>query len=123
MYKPLKLLTQKTLRLIAPPNISPPPRGRGGGACTWKLPSIQSEAKKNGKFPSKNKVSPIHFETQNFPPYISHSEYKPWGLFSDFYGISLNVRVLTIHTNTLCINIKLLNLTWWDNDPLQRISK
>ena len=31
-YKPPKLATQNTLRLIAPPNISPPPLG----ACTWK---------------------------------------------------------------------------------------
>ena len=34
MYKPPKIVTQKTLREIAPPNISPP-----RGACTWNLPS------------------------------------------------------------------------------------
>ena len=38
-------------------------RGRGRvvlGNC----PQIQSKTKKNGKFPSKNKASPIAFETQ-----------------------------------------------------------
>ena len=49
MYKPLQIQT-------------PTPPG-GGGACTWKLPS---NTKKNGKFPFKNKASPIDFE-RKFP--------------------------------------------------------
>ena len=61
MYKPPKLVTQKTLRSIAPPNISPPPGGGGGGLVLGNCPHIQS---KNGKFPSNHKANPIDFETQ-----------------------------------------------------------
>ena len=44
---------------IAPPNISPP------GACTWKIVlRYKVEQRKNGKFTSNLKVSPIDFETQ-----------------------------------------------------------
>ena len=52
--KPLKLVTQKTLRLIAPPNISPP-----GGLVLGNSPQVQSKTKKNGKFAIKNKANPI----------------------------------------------------------------
>ena len=50
---------QKTLRYIAPPNISPP------GACTWKIAlQIKKNKAKNGKFTSNYKASPIYFEMQ-----------------------------------------------------------
>ena len=50
---------QKTLRKIAPPNISPP------GAFTWKIAlKYKIKQSKNGKFPSNYKASPIDFETQ-----------------------------------------------------------
>ena len=48
MHKPPKLVTQKTLREIAPPNISSP------GACTWKIAlKYKEKQSKNSKFPSK----------------------------------------------------------------------
>ena len=53
--------------------------------------------RKNGKFTFNYKASPTDFETQISlrrlaPPNISPSKrafekYKPWGLFSEFYGI------------------------------------
>ena len=54
---------------------------------------------KNGKFPCNYKASPIDFETQislcrQAPPNIigpskrAFEKYKPWGLFSEFCGIS-----------------------------------
>ena len=44
-YKRPKPVTQKTLRYIAPPNISPP------GACTWKIVfKYKGKQSKNGKF-------------------------------------------------------------------------
>ena len=46
------------IKIYPPP--PPPPRGLYLKNC----PQIQSKTKKNGKFPSKNKVSPIDFETQ-----------------------------------------------------------
>ena len=56
---PPKPVTQKTLRWIAPPNISPP------GACTWKIAlKYNVKQSKNGKFTSNYKASPIDFETQ-----------------------------------------------------------
>ena len=52
MYKPPKLLTQKTFREIAPSNISPP------GACTWKIDlKYKVKQRKNGKFPSNYKLA------------------------------------------------------------------
>ena len=53
MYKPPKLVTQKTLREIAPPNISPHP-----GACTLKI-ALRYKVKqsKNGKFSSSYKLA------------------------------------------------------------------
>ena len=52
MYKPPKLVTQKTLREIAPPNISPL------GACTWKIAlKYKVKQSKNGKFPSNYKLA------------------------------------------------------------------
>ena len=61
-YKPPKPVTQKNPPLSAPPNISPP------GACTWKVTlKYNVKQRKNGKFTSNYKVSPIEFETQ-----ISH---------------------------------------------------
>ena len=59
MYKPPKLVTQKTLSEIASPNTSPP------GACTWKITlKYKVKQSKNGKFTSNYKASPIDFETQ-----------------------------------------------------------
>ena len=88
IYKPPKLVTQKTLREISPSNISPP------GGLYLELPS---NTKKNGKFPSKNKASPIDFWTQlsfrtQALPNISPSKgafekYTPLGFLSEFCGI------------------------------------
>ena len=57
-------------------------------------PQMQSEAKKSGKYPSKNKASPIDFETQislrtYAPPKRSPSKkafekYKPGAYFRNF---------------------------------------
>ena len=52
MYKPLQIQ-------------APTPRG-GGGLVLGNCPQIQSKTKKNGKFPFKNKASPIDFE-RKFP--------------------------------------------------------
>ena len=60
MYKPPKLVTQKTLRWIAPPNISPPPRG----GLYLEIALKYKIKQKTGKFPSKKKASQIDFETQ-----------------------------------------------------------
>ena len=58
-YKPPKWVTQKILRYIAPPNISPP------GACTWKITlKYKVQQSKNDKFTSNCKASPIDLETQ-----------------------------------------------------------
>ena len=44
-YNPPKPVTQKALRQIAPPNISPP------GACAWKIAlKYKVKQSKNGKF-------------------------------------------------------------------------
>ena len=52
MYKPPKLVTQKTLCEIARPNISPP------GACTWKIAlKYKVKQSKNSKFPSNYKLA------------------------------------------------------------------
>ena len=56
---PPKLLTQKTLRYIAPPNISP--RGFVIRKIALKYKVKQSI---NGNFTSNYKASPIDFETQ-----------------------------------------------------------
>ena len=59
--KPLQTRNAKKknpLKLFASPKISS--RGLVLGNC----PQIQSKTKKNGKFPSNNKASPIIFETQ-----------------------------------------------------------
>ena len=56
-YKPPKLVTEKNPPLNRPSEYMLPPGGLIPGNC----PRIQS---KNGKFPSKYKVSPIDFETQ-----------------------------------------------------------
>ena len=62
MYKPSKPVTQETLRLIAPPNISPP------GACAWKIAlKYKVKQSKNGTFMSNHMASPIDFETQDKP--------------------------------------------------------
>ena len=45
---------------ISPSKYKPPPGGPVFGNC----PQIQSKTKRNGKFPSKNKASPIDFKTQ-----------------------------------------------------------
>ena len=59
MYKPPKPVTQKTLRLITPPNISPP------GACPWKIAlKYKVKQSKNGKCTSNYKASRIDFGTQ-----------------------------------------------------------
>ena len=56
-----KLVTQKTLRLIAPPNISLP-----GGLYLEIALKYKVKQSKNGKFRSNYKASPIDFETQIF---------------------------------------------------------
>ena len=67
MKKPLQIkapvpVRQKTLRKVAPPNISPP------GACTWKITlKYKVKLSKNGEFTSNYKASPIDFETQVSP--------------------------------------------------------
>ena len=55
MYKPFQIVTQKTLHLIAPPNISPP----GGLYIEFALEHVESKVKqsKNGKFPSHYKLA------------------------------------------------------------------
>ena len=58
-FKPPQTGNAKTLRLIAPPNISLP------GACTWKIAlKYKLKPSKNGKFTSNYKASPIDFEMQ-----------------------------------------------------------
>ena len=52
-------MTQKVLRQIAPPNISPP-----GGLYLEIALKYKEKQSKNGKFPSNYKASPIDFETQ-----------------------------------------------------------
>ena len=50
MYKFPKLVTQKALREIAPPNISPP------GSCAWKIAlKYKVKQRKNGSSPSNYK--------------------------------------------------------------------
>ena len=56
-YKPHKLVTQKTRRYIAPPNISPV------GGLYLEI-ALKYNNGKNSKFPSNYKASPIDFETQ-----------------------------------------------------------
>ena len=58
-YKPPKPVTEKTLRQIAPLNISP------AGASTWTI-AVKYKVKqsKNSKFTSNYKASPIDFEMQ-----------------------------------------------------------
>ena len=106
-YKPPKPLTQKTLREIAPPNISPP------GACTWKIAlKYKLKQRENSKFTSNYKASPIDCETQislhryaptnispskNKPLKRAFEKYKPQGLFSEFYGIPFNSTALGFH--------------------------
>ena len=52
MISPSKLVTQKALREIAPPNISPP------GTCSWKIAlKYKVKQSKNGKFPSNYKLA------------------------------------------------------------------
>ena len=56
---PPKPVTQKTLCLITPPNISPL------GACTWKIAlKYKVKQSKNSQFISNYKASPIVFEVQ-----------------------------------------------------------
>ena len=58
-FKPPQTGNAKTLRLIAPSNISPP------RACSWKIVlKYKLKPSKNGKFTSNYKASPIDFETQ-----------------------------------------------------------
>ena len=59
IYKPPKLVTQNTLRQIAPPNISPPGELYSEISLKYKV-----KPSRNGKFPSIYKASPIDFETQ-----------------------------------------------------------
>ena len=64
MYNPLQIwapkpVTQKTLRLIAPPNMSP------SGGWYLEITLIHKvKQSKNGKFPSNYKASPIDSEKQ-----------------------------------------------------------
>ena len=59
-YTPPTLVTQKMLRLIAPPNISL----YLVGLYLEIAPKYKVKQSKNGKFPSNHKASPIDFETQ-----------------------------------------------------------
>ena len=86
MYKPPKPVTQKTLRSIAPPNISPPPTP--GGLYLENCPQIQSKTKENTinflptirlaqsilkhKFPSVDKPLP-----KKRPSKRAFKKYKP----------------------------------------------
>ena len=58
MYKPSKLVTPKTLRSIAPPNISP------SRSLYLEIALKLVKQSKNGKFPFNYQPSPIDFETQ-----------------------------------------------------------
>ena len=58
-YEHPKFVTQKTLRLIAPRNISPPRGLYLEIALKYKV-----KQSKNGKLPSNYKASAIDFETQ-----------------------------------------------------------
>ena len=59
MYKTPKLVTQKTLREIAPQKISPP-----GGLYLKNGPQIQSKAKQKRLISFQLYASPIDLETQ-----------------------------------------------------------
>ena len=82
----IPVYTYRKILKISPPN--PPP----GGASSLKLPSnTKYKTEKNGKFPSKNKASPIEFEMQislrtQAPPKISH-----WAYFRNFTVYEANV--------------------------------
>ena len=54
MYKPTKLVTQKTFREVAPPNISPPERSYLEIALKYKV-----KQSKNGKSILKRKLPPV----------------------------------------------------------------
>ena len=97
-YKPPKLVTQKTLRLIAPPNISLP-----GGlyleiALTYKVkqsktvnfvPTIRlAQSILKRKFSSVDKPLRIQAPPKISPSKRAFEKYKPRGLFSEFYGKS-----------------------------------
>ena len=66
MYKPPKIVTQKTLRQIAPPNISP----LGGLYLEFAL-EYKVKQSKNGKFPSHYKLA------QSILKHKSPSVHKP----------------------------------------------
>ena len=57
-YKPRKPVMQKTLCWIAPLNIIPP-----GGLYLEIALKYKVKQRKNGKFPSNYKASPLEFET------------------------------------------------------------
>ena len=61
MYRPPKIVTQKTLRYIAPPNISPP----GDLYLEFAL-EYKGKQSKNGKFPSHYKLAQSNLK-RKFP--------------------------------------------------------
>ena len=86
-YKPPKLVTQKTLREIAPPNKSPPPPTPG--SCTRKI-FLQWKVKqsKNSKFPFNYKLAQsilkCKFPSIHKPLKRAFKKYKPKAYFHNF---------------------------------------
>ena len=92
---------------------------------------MQSKAKKNGKYPSKNKASPIDFETQislrtYAPPKRSPSKkafekYKPRGLFSEFYGNLLKLMLRCCIWIILGVEIVHFQQVLWRSVLLEKV--
>ena len=64
-------------------------------SCTFKIfdtnfPPIISPANFETQFPSYNKPSEYKPLPKISPPKRSFEKYKPWGLFSEFYGSKIN---------------------------------
>ena len=66
MYKPPQIYPPppQTPNAKSPPLNHPSKYKPPGGLVLGNCPQTQSKTKKNGKFPSKNKASPIDFSTQ-----------------------------------------------------------
>ena len=64
MDKLLQIQVPQTRNAKNPPLNRPSKYKPPMGLVLENCPQIQSKTKKNGKFPSKKKVSPIDFETQ-----------------------------------------------------------
>ena len=84
MYKPLQIQVPQTGNAKNPPLNRPSKKKSPPRACTWKIAlKCKVKQRKNGKFPSNYKASPIDFETQ-----ISLL-HKPRPGTSEFYGLRL----------------------------------